>query len=214
MKALFLAAALAGGCAVAHAGDLYGAVGFPVAVVGYSQPLGDRFGLRVDAATVGSHHRTKDDPGIHYDGRLKANRLALLADWYVSGGLRLTGGVTATDARATLYGVGTGGTITLGDTAYVTGPDDRFEVVARFPRTMPYLGLGYGMVPQADRGWGWNVDLGFAFGKPKITGRVLGSTLPAVVTQQDIDLELADLRRDADRIKGLPQLTVGASYRF
>jgi hypothetical protein len=113
-----------------------------------------------------------------------------------------------------LAGRGNGGTITIGNNSYTTSPDDRFNVTIEMPRTTPYLGIGWGHHASRGAGWGFVFDLGASIGRAKVKGSVSGPNLSGNVSQQDIDAELAQLREDAGHFRAVPQLSLGASYRF
>lgn len=198
----------------ANAGEVYTSVGLPGLILGYSTPYSDKVSLRVDVATLGSLTRHRTIEAIDYDANLKADRLALLADWFVSGGFRLTGGVTLNHARGDLQGHGNGGTITIGGNNYVAGPNDQFDVHIVYPNAMPYVGIGYGHAASPSKGWGFLFDVGLSIGKPSVTGGASGPLLSQTVTQQDVDQELARVRDVTSRLHGIPQVSIGASYRF
>lgn len=213
MKQYLTAAALLAACS-AFAGDAYLGVGLPGIQLGYAQPVSDTLTLRADFSTLGRLHRTRSDNNLDYDAKLKVDRLGLFADWFFAGNWRAVGGLTLNRARADLRGSGNGSSITIGNSTYVAGPGEGFDVAVKFPRAMPYLGLGYGHMGQADKGWGLAFDVGLAFGKPKVSGTVRGAQLSQAVSQADIDRELADIRDDANKLKGIPQLSLAVSYRF
>jgi hypothetical protein len=209
---LSTAALLAASCA--FAGDVYVGAGLPGVQFGYAQPVSDSVSLRADFSTLGHLNRTRNETNLTYDAKLKADRLGLFADWFFAGNWRAVGGLTFTNARADLRGSGNGSSITIGSTTYAAGPNEGFDVQAKFPRTMPYLGMGYGRHANAEKGWSVAFDVGLAVGKPKVSGTVRGPMLSQVVSQADIDRELADIRDDANKIKGLPQLSLAVNYRF
>lgn len=206
--------ALAASAAAAQAGDVYLGAGLPGITLGYAHPLDERFTLRADVTTLGRIDYDRSDDGVDYDGRVKVDRLAFFGDWYVHRNFRLTAGLTVNDARARLTGRADGTTITIGDRQYVAGPDDRLDVRVKYPTVMPYLGVGFGRPPQAVGGWGFMVDLGLAFGKPKVTGGVSGPLLSATVPREDVERELDDIRDDVERLRGIPQIGVSVLYRF
>ena len=196
----------------AAAGEIYGQAGFPGVGLGYAQPLGPLFGLRVDAVTLGQRRDTRREEGIDYDGRLKADRLALLADWFpFAGRFRLTGGITANQYRLDLLASGAGGSLTLGNTRYVTSADDRFAVQLRFPRSTPYFGFGWGH--QSGSGLRWSVDVGAMVGKASVSYSLAGP-IAQRAAQADIDAELAELRSGVGRVRAVPQLSLGLGYSF
>jgi len=210
------AAALASGLLLAagpaHAGELYLKGGLPGAILGWAQPMGSYFGLRVDVGSIGTISERRTEDGITYDGRLKADRTALLADWFVFGGsFRFTGGVTSANYALDLAATGAGGTLTLGDTTYTTTAADRFSVKVKMPTSMPYVGLGWGH--QSNSGLRFSLDLGAKLGKAALSYTLSGPWAGSVA-QSDIDAELAELRDGVGKIKLVPQLTLGLGYSF
>lgn len=197
----------------AQAGEVYTSVGLPGLTIGYSAPVADNVSLRADLSTVGSPTQHRSIDAVEYDVKVKADRLGLFADWFVSDGFRATGGLTFNHARADLNGRGNGGTITIGGTAYAAGPEDRFEGRVKYPTTMPYLGIGYGHAV-GSQGWGFVFDLGMAFGRAKVTGSATGPLLSQSVSQQDTQREVDKVRAKLARLPGIPQLSIGAAYSF
>ncbi|MCY7315677.1 MAG: hypothetical protein LH480_08680 [Rubrivivax sp.] len=196
----------------AAAGGVYGPVGFPGAGLGFALPLSPQFGLRIDAASIGQRRDTRHEEGIDYDGRLKADRLRLLADWFpFAGGFRLTGGVTANQYRLDLLASGAGGSLTLGNTRYTTSANDRFAVQLRLPRSTPYFGFGWGH--QSGNGLRWSVDVGAMLGKATVSYSLTGP-IAQRAAQTDIDVELAELRSGVGRVRAVPQLSLGLGYNF
>lgn len=214
-KTLAALVALCAASAGAQAGEIYGGIGLPGVMLGYAQPLNDKVTLRADVATLGSHDKKTTEEGIDYAGKIKAHRVGLFADWFaLGGGFRLTGGVTFNDIGADLTASGTGQPIAIGNhPPVVMGPDDRFDVRIKFPKTTPYLGIGWGHQP-AGKGLGFVFDLGASIGKAKVTGEASPSLRNKGVTQADIDEELRELRDGVGKIKAIPQISVGLNYRF
>ncbi len=198
----------------ASAADVYVGSGFPRLIVGIAQPISDRAVVRADVATLGNISDSFDESGIRYSGRLKHERAGLFADWFVAGGFRLTGGVTVNDSRLDLTAQGNGGTLTIGNTTYATTPNDRWNVNIRFPKTTPYLGLGYGRHPEGGGTVGFVADFGVSIGRAKVSGNVSGLTLSSAVTQADIDRELAEVRDGVGQVRVVPQLSVAINFRF
>jgi hypothetical protein len=163
--------------------------------------------------TIGHLSHSYSATGIDYDGTLKADRVGLFADLFIAGGFRLTGGATFSNARYEATGHGNAGTITIAGHQYAATTADGVEANVKFPTVMPYIGIGYSPSLVARRGWGFMFDAGLSIGKPTVTGRVTGP-LAAIVPQADVDQELSNVRNDVSKLKGIPQLTVGVSYRF
>lgn len=198
----------------ASAGELYTSVGLPGLTLGYAEALGESVTLRGDVTTVGSISRKRTVQAIDYDAHFKSDRVALLADWFVAGKVRLTGGATFQNTRADLYGHGNGGTIKIGNTSYVAGPSDQFDAHVQYPHAMPYLGIGFGHAKSSVAGWTFIADFGISIGRPDVSGSASGPLLSQTVTQQDIDQELASIRESTAKYRGIPQLSLGLGYRF
>lgn len=196
----------------ARAGELYVKAGVPGLVAGWAQPLGPHFGLRLDAATVGTVNERRTENGITYDATLKGSRSALLADWFVfGGGFRLTGGVTSSRYSLDLLATGSGGSITVGNNTYTTTSADRLNVQIKLPSSMPYVGLGWGH--QSNSGLRFSFDIGAKLGKATLSYALAGPWASSV-SQADIDAELSELREGVGRVRFVPQLTFGLGYSF
>lgn len=95
----------------------------------------------------------------------------------------------------------------------MTSADDRFNARIKFPSATPYVGIGWGH-HAAGPGWGFVFDLGGSIGRAKVEGSVSGPNLSGNVSQADIDAELAQLRDGVGKVRFVPQVSIGASYRF
>ena len=216
MKNLLIALALAGGCvAGAQAGEVYGGVGLPGVMVGYAHTLSPSITVRGDFATLGSRSERRNEEGVNYDTKLGFHRAGLFADWFVAGGFRLVGGVTFNKLTADLTAQGDGATqFTIGGTTFIAASDDRIDVKITYPKTTPYLGVGYGH-HQAEAGWGFVFDLGASIGKAKVSETHSGSSFDSnIVTQADIDQETQQIRDSVTKFRCIPQLSIGVNYRF
>lgn len=199
----------------AMAGELYVNAGLPGLGLGYAQAVNGSLTVRADFSTLGSHRKSTTEEGIDYQLTAKTNRVGVFADWFfLGGGLRLTGGVTFNDFKADLVAAGNGQPMTVGSRTFTTATDDRLNVQVKFPRTTPYLGIGYGH--QLSTGTGFVLDLGASIGRATVTETHSGTNLgnPAIVSQADIDQELAQLREGVGKVRVLPQISVGLVTRF
>ena len=211
---LVVIALLSTGVARATAGEIYVGAGLPGVMLGYVQPLNTSFALRGDWATLGTLRKQTVEEGVNYDAELGFNRVGLFADWFYFGGLRFTGGVTFNNLKANFVGQGNGSNFTIGSQTFVSDPSDRLNISIKYPKTTPYLGLGYGH--QASTGFGVTFDIGASFGKATVSETHSGVNLgnPNLVSQADIDAELAQLREGVAKIQYIPQLSLGINYRF
>ncbi len=197
---------------LANAGEVYGALGVPGLTLGYAHPVNPSLGLRGEASTLGTRRYAQTEDGITYNGKLRGNRASLLADWFVAeGGFRITGGVAYNDYAFMLDGSGSAGAIAVGNTIYTTTVNDGLLIEVVFPKTMPYLGIGWGH--HAASGWRFGADLGAYFGKGKLTATPRG-LLAMPAAQNDVNLELDQLRQSVGKAKFLPQLGLHLGYSF
>ena len=213
MKRTLIALAAVTLAAGAHAGEVYTGIGTHGVMLGFAQALSPQFTVRGDFGTLGSRERNEREEGIDYEGKATYNRVGLFGDWFPfsGGGFRFTGGVTFNNMKLDLLARGNGTPITIGNNSYATDSTDRFNVKIEFPKTTPYLGLGYGH--QLSTGWGFVFDLGASIGKAKVTESHSGNNF-SLIPQSDIDAELAEVREGAGKIKAIPMIAIGFNYRF
>ena len=200
---LLAAIAMTGLAAAAHlpaqAGEAYGAVGFP--------------GVMADYASLGTHNKDGEREGINYKGKLKLARVGLFADYFPTGnGFRLTGGLTFNDMSLKLRSnMPAGSAINVGGTNYVATGNEYLNADVKIPKVTPYLGIGWGHHSRTP-GWGFLADVGVSIGKAKLD---VDTNLASYgVSQADIDREVEDLRDDVGKVRVVPQVSLGVSYRF
>ncbi len=209
--ALTAALALSG---ASHAAGVYAGLGVPGVVLGFALPVSSNVTVRTDFSTLGTRTATRVESGISYDARLKADRIGAFVDWFpFSGRFRLTAGMTSNDFKAQLGAFGAGKVVTIGSNSYSLQATDRFEADIAFPRTTPYLGIGWGHRGSAS-GFGFHADIGVSIGRPTVSTRVSGNLALAPTIAADVAQEEAQLRDALRRIRAVPQITLGADYRF
>lgn len=199
----------------AHAGEVYTGIGTHGLMLGYAQALSPAFTVRGDFASAGTYKMNETEEGYDTVGKLSYHRVGLFGDWFPFGnGFRITGGVTFNNMKGEVNAQGNGTQMTVGDATFISDSSDRINVQITFPKTTPYLGIGWGH--QLSSGWGFVFDIGASIGKAKMTETHSGTHLgdPNIVTQEDIDAELADIRADVEKIKAIPMIAIGFNYRF
>lgn len=155
---------------------------------------------------------------VDYDAKVKLSNFALLADWNVIGGFRITAGLVPQNNKLEVTGKPSGGSYTLNGTTYSAADIGTLSGTAKpGNRVAPYLGIGYGIV--AGRGVNIYADLGVQYqGSPKVNlSANCGPALsPAQCTQlsNDVAAEEAKLRDDAKSFKWYPVLNVGLTVGF
>jgi hypothetical protein len=214
IRQLLVVTVLATGIARATAGEIYVGAGLPGVMLGYVQSLNRSFSFRGDWATLGTQRKQTVEEGVNYDAEVGFNRVGLFADWFYFGGLRLTSGLTFNNLKANFAAQGNGTNFTIGGQTFVSDPSDKLNISLNYPKTTPYLGLGYGH--HASTGFGVTFDIGASFGKATVSETHSGLNLgnPSLVSQADIDAELAQLREGVAKITYIPQLSFGINYRF
>lgn len=213
---LAVPAALFLGAPLAHAGEAYVALGFPIVQVGYAHSVNQQLGLRADFGTSGSYNHNGAEEGIDYKGKLNLHRVGLFADYFpFSGGFRLTGGMTLNTAELKLNSKLTPGqSVMIGDQTYTTNGSEYLNVQVKMPKVMPYVGIGWGH-QAGDAGWGFVADLGVSIGRAKLSYQTnLIEKSGGAVTQADIDKEVSELRDGVGKVRVLPQVSLGVSYKF
>jgi hypothetical protein len=196
----------------AQAGEVYGQLGLPGFGLGYAQPINPMFGVRADWVTLGNRSKTQSDQGVDYAAKLTSSRLALLGDVFpFEGRFRITAGVTSNNYKLDLDASGAGKVITVGSTTYVLTPADGYNVQIKFPRTTPYLGIGWGH--QQETGLRFASDIGAMIGKAKLTAVGRGQ-FATPQGQADVDAELAQLSDGVGKIRFVPQISFSIGYAF
>lgn len=196
-----------------QAGEIYTGIGIPGLGLGYAQPVSERFTLRGDIYTLGSRSKSTVEDGINYDGDYKLQRGALLADWFpFAGSFRFTGGATFNTYKITLDANGAGGSITIGDRTYTTTAADGLKVQIDFPKTTPYIGIGWGH--QTGSGLRFSADIGASIGRATVSATPRGQLAAQPDIQANIDKELAELRDGVGKVRAVPQLSIGLGYSF
>jgi hypothetical protein len=201
----------------AQAGEVYGGIGFPGIFAGYAQPVTEQVVVRADYATLGQYAKDGEEDGVTYKGKVKVGRLGVFADYFPWGGhsgFRVTGGLTFNQIKVELKSNFTGTPVAIGDQTSVTpDPADRFNVTVKVPDVTPFLGIGYGHEPANGKGWGFHADLGASIGRAKVSvdTNLIGKY---GVTAADVDKELAQLRDGVGKVRFVPQISFGVSYRF
>jgi hypothetical protein len=211
VRAALLASAFVGMCVQAQ--EVYVGAGLFGAQVGYAHALTPTVNLRADYMTLGNRSSTSNKSGTDYQSKLDWSRTALLVDWFpsASSSFRLTGGATFNKITYDMTAAAAGQTVDINGTSYTLGANDSMNIQIKMPRTTPYVGVGWGH-QSSQKGWGFHADLGVSVGQFKVTETRTGALVN--VNQTDVDKELADVRDSVSRLRVLPQVTIGASYRF
>lgn len=159
-----------------------------------------------------SYSDTTDQDGISYHGDLKLSTKAVYLDVHpFSGTFRLTVGL---DSGRTKFGgtaVGAGGTIDVNGTSYTYGPGDWITAEVRYPATMPYVGIGWGL----NRG-GMNVgfDLGVNVGHADLAMDRSASLGLIPGFDADFSAQRDKYAADVNDLKVFPIIKLSVGYSF
>jgi len=196
----------------ATAQSLYGGVGvLGLYNVGYAHHINKSFSIRGQYGGGLDYTRDETVEGVNARANLKYSTTGLFADWRpFDGGFRVAGGVSFNDVKAQVNALGTGTSTINGKTVNMTG--ETYNVTVEYPKTTPYLGIGYGHQPAA-KGLGFYVDFGLLFGKFKVRSET-SLVNSGKVTQADVDAQDAKIRDSVDSLSVLPVVHLGMSYRF
>ncbi len=197
---------------MAHAAEVYGGIGFPGMALGFVTELADNVGLRAEAAGGWKLSRNGQREGLSYDGSLTNNRIGAFIDWFpFSNNFRLTGGLTANDAKISLNGRGSNGNIN-GKPVDLT--NETFNLSIKYPGATTFVGLGWGHRPRGQVGLGLFADVGVQIGRFK-TDTVQTTVVGKYgITQADVDAEVSKVNDNLGKLSVLPSASLGMTYKF
>lgn len=187
-------------------------LGFGVEVAKLLTPnLGVRGGAYRYAHTI-----SKSQSDVEFDADLKFKGMAGMVDLYLSprGSFHLTGGIMSAPAEVNATGKPTGGTYTFNDTDYSAAQVGTVTGTGRWPKTMPYAGLGWGTPASKKGGLTMLLDLGVGIGKPTV-GLTASAATPGSALAQDVEAERVKIQEDVDKyLKVYPVVSFGLAIRF
>lgn len=199
---------------LAHAREIYGQIGTEGVGLGYAQPIGTRDNVRVEFNGMKFSHGF-DTNDLHYDGTVNLYHGGFYFDFFPAPdtvGFRFTAGALVGGDNIDATATSMNGTYTINGVPYPT-LGESIHARARFPTVRPYLGIGFGHAPLAQKGFSAFFDAGVAYGRPRVELDVP----PAIVAeagQANVDAEQQDLQNKADKLRFYPIVKVGVTYRF
>jgi hypothetical protein len=171
--------------------------------------LTDQFNARLGLNRF-DFDRTDNISDVKYNLDLKLKTVSLLADWHPFGSaFRFTAGLMSNGNELT--GVSSSDSLTIGDNFY---PGIGLNAKLDFDTTAPYLGIGWGNALAANKGWGFNVDLGVLYqGSGNVTLTPTGANA-SLVNPSDVTLEEQRFENDIKNYKYYQVFSFGVSYKF
>lgn len=174
---------------LAHAREIYGQVGTEGVGIGYSEPLGTRDNVRAEFNGIAFSHNFNAG-GLHYDGTAHIYHGGLYLDFFPAPNtvaFRLTAGALIGGDNVDAVATSPTDTYTYHGTTYnVAG--EQIHAKARFPTVRPYVGIGFGHTPVAQKGFSAFFDAGVAFGRPHVDYDVPAEVV-AITGQAFVDQE-------------------------
>jgi hypothetical protein len=156
-------------------------------------------------------------PHLRNSANLKFSSIEALADLYVAGGFRITGGAIYSANKLDLSAkLGAGGSFTMNDVTY-SGVDSASATVdLGRKRIAPYFGIGYSSRPNGSAGLGFYFDVGIVHQSPEASINVVAD--PAVTGDPTFQANKAQeevkLRDAVSSASNWPVLMFGMSYTF
>jgi hypothetical protein len=199
---------------LSHAREIYGQIGTEGVGIGYSEPFGLRDNVRAEFnGLTFSHSFNAGD--LHYDGHVNLYHGGIYFDFFPAPstvGFRLTAGALVGGDNIDADATSMNGTYNINGIAYPTYGQS-IHAKARFPTVRPYLGIGFGHTPLAQKGFSAFFDAGVAYGRPRVDLDV-PADIVAVAGQENIDAEKQDLQDKANKLRFYPIVKAGVTYRF
>lgn len=201
--------------ASSRAAEIYAGYGVVTgAHLGLGLKLSTHLGVRAEGHSL-NINRTLDVDGSPFRGEAQFQGAGAYLDLHPFGGsFRVVAGIVSGKHRVAGKQEFVGNTVEVGDRTFSAKPGDEVSLTARFPGSMPYLGIGWGHQGQ-DPGLSFFSELGFMFGKPTATILVSNSLRQAAgVTDADVRREEQKAQAELDKLKALPVLKFGVGYAF
>jgi len=218
LQQVCVAAALAAvsSAALADGNQLYVRGGSMGVGLGYATALTDNINARI-GFNYFDYSRDHTYESNRYSANLKFSSIEALADLYVAGGFRITGGAIYSANKLDLSAkLGAGGSFTMNDVTY-SGVDSASATVdLGRKRIAPYFGIGYSSRPNGSAGLGFYFDVGIVHQSPEASINVVAD--PAVTGDPTFQANKAQeevkLRDAVSSASNWPVLMFGMSYTF
>jgi len=206
-----------------QAQEVYVKAGIPGVGAGYAHSFNEHFGVRADVTSAGTISRNGTAGKLRYEGDFKANQVGAYGDWFPFGGsFRLSAGLHVRTLEVNAQGRANQNRISIGNVDVPFDAADSAQARVKWPKTAPYLGIGWGHQVSHGKGFGFVADLGVSFGAPKTELTISDSlrekldivTGSAAASDVEIERQRHDLGKSIEKIKVFPHLFAGVSYRF
>ena len=218
LSALALAALCAAAPAMAADGGadyvIYGTAGSSGAGIGFGTGINKSVAVRGEF--TGYNYSARENAGgNNYEAKLKFNNPGVYLDWrpFQSSGWRLTGGVNSAGPKLT--GSATpdaSGNFTINGVTYAAAGES-LSAELKYPKFMPYVGIGYGLTNFDKPGWKFGFDAGVSIGKPKVNlyaSQGLNAMLPA----GELEAERVKAKDALSKVNFWPTVKFSIGYAY
>lgn len=193
---------------------VYGVAGTGGVGLGMGMQLSERWVVRGELARL-KRDIDRSDDRIDYGGQLKLGTGAILADYHpFDGAFRITGGVDFGRPRANLRALTKASILTVNDRDYLVPPGEGLTAELKYPRAMPYLGIGWGYGDLQRPGWRFGLDLGASFGRARGQLNATQGLMSVAGFPDDLAAQNRKFDEDARKLRFFPIVKVGVGYAF
>ena len=187
----------------AHAQSVYGQIGTTGVTAGYAQHF-SAFNLRGDVNFL-NYSYDINAGSVEYGAKLKLTNVGLFADYFPVSQFRITGGVFIGNDKINAYG---------GANRSADIPDGEWVSAGIKSKTVrPYIGVGWGLGPQAGKGLSFVADLGASYGRFR-TDYDVSPGLQEYWGNDRGQQQRRALDKKVNDMKWYPVVRIGVSYRF
>jgi hypothetical protein len=188
--------------------------------LGLGTQVAEKLNLRVEATNYSANvNDTNDDLSIR--GKLKLESAGLYGDYFpFAGAFRITGGVMFKSPSGSVTATPvTGTTATIGNVVYTFDANENVSGTIKYPSTMGYLGVGWGLGKLKEKGFKVGFDLGAGFGSLKSSLKASdGLKNAAANVGKDITADLAaeekKLNDQLNKVNFFPVIKLSLGYAF
>jgi len=183
----------------------------------FNKSLGARIGFNYFSLT-----KSASEGNIDYNLKAKLRNFAALFDWHpFKGTFRISAGVLYNKNEFEGNGKSSGPlssqTFKIGNKTYSINDIKSVHGKIEYRNFNPYLSLGWDTSAGKTNGLGFTFELGAVYqGKSKVTLTAAGNstTINSQIFKDNLSLETNNVKRNANKLKVWPVISLGLVYRF
>lgn len=193
---------------------IYGTVGTSGAGLGFGTGINKSVAIRGEFTTY-SYSVTENAGGNSYEAKLKFNNPGVYLDWrpFQSSGWRLTGGINSAGPKLTGSATADASSnFTVNGVTY-SAAGESLSAELKYPKYMPYVGVGYGLTNFDKPGWKFGFDAGVSIGKPKVN-LYASDGLNAMLPAGELEAERTKARDSLSKVNFWPSVKFSIGYAY